>query len=1475
MKTNRKKITELMNKILISALTILVSVTSFTVDISANEEVYRNEDVMINVERKQISDNTETELLFSVKHDENVQIEDIKLGDLEVEKVDGDLPNTYKYKSVVGIDGNFKFTVNYSKTLLIETDDSQKTIERKDKFDFNVIVEPPLIDIGEQKEVVEVSEPTPVEPKQDQHLPKEEQRVEPTEVEKKTEQIDIEENKNINTEFDGKGRSIFQVNGMMRAGNISKSDIPYKYHVVKISDPSYEYYDYQYANLSVDGEHAICLDPSTMVTSSKYDPTADFDSLSKSLQKRLILIGNYGYKYFGTQKHILAETTLVWKEKGWSTKSWKDMSGNVIDISQEIADIENAISHHYDRPSWNGTTKNVNVGDVIDLSDANLKGFTVTADSNIEIVQNSGSTLKVKLKSGTSGGINLKKKSNLKDGTPIIYKSPNSQDLLVARVKDPIYADITLKANKHTVVFEKVDAVNNSIKLNGATIRVSRSNSVDANGFMNAPIHWDYTTGSNGLTTADKFGDIGKTYYYQEVKAPNGYLVDKTIRSFTAQGGITSTFTIQDKKPLGEIVIHKKDNHGNALVNVVFDIKNASNSVVGTVTTDSNGKASLKQLPLGDYTIVEKSVPSGIVLDKTVYNVSIKYKDQVTPVVIVTKNIQNKYQRTDITLTKVENNWDTTFPQNNGIVLSDAVIELYAKTNIYEGSKLIYLADTLIGTETTNANGQVTFHNLPLGDYYAKEKAAPNGYVLFNGQWDISVKYDGSNPSVEIIKNGKTVDNQVIYGKATLIKQDTDRKLLEGAVFGLFTKDGQKLAELTTDRNGMIVTPDLRYGDYYFKELQAPIGYILDETEIPFTVSEHQSMQYITAPNEPIQAKLLVNKYDSETLLPLAGAEFQIFSYDKNEIVTVKYQDGKNVVEKDTWITDEDGQFLIEAYLSYGRYSLIETKAPEGYNLVDPIDFEIDENQTYQTIEIIGKVLEKDVANRPIRSDVAVAKVDAVSKEYLPNFEFKAINMTTKEEFSGITDVDGIAYFTQLKYGRYMFTEFKVDGEYLIDQTPQFLDIIEDGIVYELTFENYKPTGDIEVIKVDYKDGSPVADATYGLFDLNGDVVTEVKTNEKGIAKFSDIALGDYVLKETVSPKGYLIDETEYPVSIQYVDEKTPVIYVKQNVVEMREVELKTSASFTEREKDEPNIVTITDKVAYENLIIGKEYRVDGYLMDKETNQPILIDGQRIEGSTTFTAEKHDGTIDVLFTFDQNKLSTKSIVVFEDMYEEGQLIAVHNDINDIDQTVDLITVRITKLDSVSKKSLKGAEFTMYDTEDMVIDVQVSDDSGIAEFTIFAGEVVRIKETNAPEGYILSDEVIEIDASKDIDGNLYSVEYFNDMLPVVVLPKAGVGMSGSLSFGGLSALLGAISLLISKLKKKKETEEHLIETVSSIKRDGDVITIVDTQEVCYFKEGIEHITSDVYSVAFDYYGRAIKLVCANKELIHYLLEVLKM
>ena len=118
---------------------------------------------------------------------------------------------------------------------------------------------------------------------------------------------------------------------------------------------------------------------------------------------------------------------------------------------------------------------------------------------------------------------------------------------------------------------------------------------------------------------------------------------------------------------------------------------------------------------------------------------------------------------------------------------------------------------------------------------------------------------------------------------------------------------------------------------------------------------------------------------------------------------------------------------------------------------------------------------------------------------------------------------------------------------------------------------------------------------------------------------------------------------------------------------------------------------TIVDTVYYSHLLPGKEYTVHGKLMDKKTGEAILIDGKEITASTTFTAEKSEGSVDVIFTFDASAIAPTTVVAFEHLEYKGIEIAVHADIEDEDQTVYIPEIGTTALGQDTEDHIEKAK----------------------------------------------------------------------------------------------------------------------------------------------------------------------------------------
>ena len=682
-------------------------------------------------------------------------------------------------------------------------------------------------------------------------------------------------------------------------------------------------------------------------------------------------------------------------------------------------------------------------------------------------------------------------------------------------------------------------------------------------------------------------------YYAKEVSVPAPYIADtETWYRIDVKAGETAKVTngtngkIVNQTAQGRIQVVKVSNHNTPIAGVTFEVKNNGGTAVDTMTSNAQGIATSKSLPLGKYTYKEISVPDGIVLDPTVRTFDLNYKDQNTAIVEVKQNVTNKHQRGDLVVTKIENDWDTLQPEFNGQKLEGITFELKARTDIYEGSTRIYLAGELVGERVTDKAGQMKWQNLPIGLYDLQEVAVPDGFVLDGKIHPITIAYDKEKPTVEITLTEATIENQVKYGSVELIKTSclnncTTNELLPGATFELRRSiDDKVLGTHVTDANGKIVVQDLRYSTdngYYFIETKAPEGYFTSDRKIYFDIKEHHTRVFQTASNKPVQAHVQFVKVD-EDAKPLAGIEFKVRDTNNNEFVTVDVVKGNKVEKQSKWTTDADGAIFIEGLIDYGNYELVEVKAPGGFVPLEPKRFTIDENQDYIDLgTIIGKSLDLGtVVNEYIKSPILIKKVDATTAEAIPGTVFEVYKGT---ELVGTytTGADGTVLTDIYRYGEYTVKEVSVPAPYVLnpDKQTQTVNIKEHDIVYEVIFENVIAKGQIVINKKDAKNLKPVAGATYavlnagaltleditanfkwiqddlgnvvsiedlGLINIEDIIYGEFTTNKDGKIILEGLNLGRYFVVEVETPYGYQLDPEVYEINIEYQDQITEVV---------------------------------------------------------------------------------------------------------------------------------------------------------------------------------------------------------------------------------------------------------------------------------------------------------------------------------------------
>ena len=380
------------------------------------------------------------------------------------------------------------------------------------------------------------------------------------------------------------------------------------------------------------------------------------------------------------------------------------------------------------------------------------------------------------------------------------------------------------------------------------------------------------------------------------------------------------------------------------------------------------------------------------------------------------------------------------------------------------------------------------------------------------------------------VDDGSTINNIAKINNSTTNKVETKKgysfkakKLdsltkapLEGATFELMDSNKKIIATLKSGTDGVVSYSIDKPGDYYLKEAKAPSGYILDNKEIKFTVSENNlgtTVNLGNILNSQSNHNLTIKKVDSSNKNKvLEGAVFEIQNLDGKKITTLT--------------TGKDG--IANVKLSPGKYKAVETKAPEGYIL----------NKNLYTFEI--KLSDNSDANLVVKNDkitgnIEITKKDSKdSKKVLANTEFTIFDSNKKEIKKGVTDKEGRVVFENLEYGNYYYKETKAPEGYTIDNKMYPFEIKDDNQVISKTATNDKIIGKIEITKKDSKDSKKVLSNTeFTIFDSNKKEIKKGVTDKEGKVVFENLEYGNYYYKETKAPEGYTIDNNMYPFEIK------------------------------------------------------------------------------------------------------------------------------------------------------------------------------------------------------------------------------------------------------------------------------------------------------------------------------------------------------
>ena len=364
-----------------------------------------------------------------------------------------------------------------------------------------------------------------------------------------------------------------------------------------------------------------------------------------------------------------------------------------------------------------------------------------------------------------------------------------------------------------------------------------------------------------------------------------------------------------------------------------------------------------------------------------------------------------------------------------------------------------------------------------------------------------------------------------------------------------------------------------------------------------------------------------------------------------------------------------------------GTYIVTEQDAPERYEPQQPQTVTVTANATAE-VQFSNVLKRGDLKIKKVSEDGVVAGI---------TFHVTGANGYDQ---TATTDANGELLLEKLLPGTYTVTEQDAPDRYA-PQQPKTVTVKADAVA-EIKFENVIKRGTVYGKKVD-PDGGKISGAVFGLFaddetEFSEETAVQLATSdEHGQFAFEDVLFGSWLIKELEPAEGFLANEKIYPVTIFENAQRLEIIAVNYRIPEIHT----TATVGGEKAVGASGVITLTDTVSYKHLIPGKEYTLTGKLMDKATGKAFLLDGEEITSEVTFTPEKSSGEVKVEFTFDAAGISEKTdVVVFEAVYHEKVLLAVHADIEDVGQTVTIIPPEIHTTATIGGKKEATAAGTI-------------------------------------------------------------------------------------------------------------------------------------------------------------------------------------
>ena len=1038
---------------------------------------------------------------------------------------------------------------------------------------------------------------------------------------------------------------------------------------------------------------------------------------------------------------------------------------------------------------------------------------------------------------------------DMSTGKAIVYTV--SEINVDTRYETPKEQNVTLTSGNVDLTVN----VNFNNELKTGSIKINKQSEDGENGGREFTVTgngktYTITTGEDGIALLENIPVYDSnnekiTYTISEKNVPIKYVIpaDQTA-TLTADATTTKTFknilkkfTVEVTKQDAEMVSAQGD---GTLAGAVYGIYR-DGALIDTYTTDENGYFKSKEYVCGNYTVQEISPSEGYLLDMTVHSVGAEPEKYTIESNLISMTVTEDVIKGNISVIKHTDDGSTQIETPE----VGAEFEVYLKSAGSYGNA----AETERDHLTCDENGFAQTKDMPYGVYTVHQTVGWEG-TEFIADFDVNISENGQ--TYRYLINNAEFES---YVKVVKVDSETGKTIpYEGAGFEIYDSNGQKISMtfsyptpttidvFYTNNEGYLITPEvLLYGEYSLVEVQAPVGYVLDSTPVPFTVSDDNAEEEnaltvikVHKENTAQKGRISVQKtgdifktvamassaYTDEngemtvnptTYTPvfasgnLSGAVFQVIASE--DIVTLDGTIRANAGDVVAEITTDENGYAESDLLYLGNYEIKEVSAPFGYV----------QNTESQFVELTYAGQE-------------IAVLDTVNTSFVNDYQDVEISLSKVMENDELFGIYGKDCYTSVSFGLFaaeditaadgtvipadgLISEVSLDenmtaviaekipfGKYYVQEIATDEHYVLNGEKYLVTFEymgqevttvsidcgqfvNELKRGKIEGIKVNESE-EPLENALFGLFAVDTAEFTSESaymtavSDENGYFEFDEIPYGEYVVHEIEAPTGYILSDESYPVTV-----------------------CEDGETITVRTINKPITVELSKIDVYGEELIGAE-------MQLENANGEIVDEWTSDGTNHVVTELPAGdyTLKEIAAPDGYVIATD--IEFE-VFADGTIkirnvdsTAISEDGNPLIVMVDDTTkVKISKRDITTDKELPGATLQIIDEDGNVVEEWVSaDEAHLVEGKLIAGKEYTLREIIAPDGYEIANE---IKFTVNEDGSVTEVVMYDELTPVTNTPYTGDNHSNFAAF----AMLGAASVILAALIITKKGKRH--------------------------------------------------------------------